>query len=325
MRSVARRMLLSKRIATPSVRAQGQGKTRLAQFLLKKPDAHVCVIRRVGGIGDVLMLTPTLRELRRRFPKSKITFAIDMHTTGNNVYYELVKNAPFVDELIDARYVQRGRYDFVFDASAVCLRYERRGLPNLNRIDLFAQAAGLSSMANKVPFYQLEPKERRPKDGKFYVLLHTASNEDKRCWPIQRYLQLIDELQDLDCVFLVADFNGKHSNWSQIPKCKNISDCSIRELAAWIDLADVFVGPDSGPMHLAGALGTRTIALFGSIPPGARINHYPSHEAVTSGAACAPCWYAKCPYDVKCMKDIEAKMVAQKIRRIHASRIVEED
>lgn len=321
MRSVARRSLLSKRVARPASRAQGPGsKTRLAQFLLKKPDARVCVIRKVGGIGDVLMLTPSLREIKRRFPKASLTFAIDMHTTGNNVYYELVRNAPFVDEIVDARYVQRGAYDFVFDASAVCLRYERPGLPEINRIDLFARAAGFTSLKSKRPFYEVEQQERIPHDGKFYVLLHTASNEEKRCWPIERYLQLIEQLQDLPIVFLIADFNQKHHGWAKLANCRNISGCTVRELAAWIERADVFVGPDSGPMHLAGALGTQSIVLFGSIPPGARINHYPSHKAITSGAACAPCWYNKCPYDVKCMRDIEARLVASRIRRAYETR-----
>lgn len=321
MRSIARRSLLSKRAARPASRAQGPGsKTRLAQFLLKKPDAKVCVIRKVGGIGDVLMLTPTLREIKRSFPKASLTFAIDMHTTGGSVYHQLVHNAPFVDEIIDARYVQRGSYDFVFDASAVCLRYERPGLPEINRIDLFARAAGFISLKSKHPFYEVEPKETIPDDGSFYVLLHTASNEEKRCWPITRYLQLIEQLSDLPITFLIADFNQKYEGWSRLANCKNISRCSVRELGAWIQRANMFVGPDSGPMHMAGALGTESVVLFGSIPPGSRINHYPSHKAVTSGAACAPCWYNKCPYDVKCMKDIEVRLVAGKVRRAYETR-----
>ena len=303
-------------------RAHGPGgKIRLAQFLVKKPDAHICVIRRVGGIGDVLMLTPTLRELKRLHPECSLTLALDMHTTGGNVYYQLVCNAPFVDEIVDARYIQRGAYDFVFDASAVCLRYERSGLPAINRIDLFARAAGLNSLRNRLPFYQVEEQERIPSDGRFFVLLHTASNEEKRCWPIQRYLELMEQLQDLPVVFLIADFNGKFRNWGRLGNCRNISNCSVRELGAWIERADMFIGPDSGPMHMAGALGTESIVLFGSIPPAARINYYPSHQAVTSNAACAPCWYAKCPYDVKCMRDIEAGVVANKVRRTYASSI----
>jgi len=322
MRSIARRSLLSKRTARPTPRAQGPGgKIRLAQFLLKKPNAKVCIVRKVGGIGDVLMLTPVLREIKKSFPKVSLTFAIDMHTTGGGVYHQLVRNAPFVDSIVDARYVQRGSYDFVLNVSSVCLRYEHSGLPELNRIDLFARAAGFSSLKSKRPFYQVESSEAVPHNGVFYVLLHTASNEEKRCWPIAKYLELVEQLSDLPIKFLIADFNQKYQRWNRFDSCKDISCCSIRELGAWIQRADIFVGPDSGPMHIAGALGTKSVVLFGSIPPGSRINYYPSHKAITSGAACAPCWYSKCPYDIKCMKNIEVQSVAAEIRRAYETRI----
>lgn len=316
-RRVARTALLRKSSAAKVQQRSSQvGRQSLYQEMKRRGgQGAFCVIRRVGGIGDVLMLTPVLRHLKREFPNCKLTFAIDMHTTGNNVYYELVKNAPFVDEIIDARYVDRNKYDAVMDASSVCLRYERSGLPPLNRIDLFARAAGITFLKQRLPFFELETQEKIPVDGMFYVLLHTASNEDKRCWPVEKYKELIGLLDDLDIVFLVADFNGKSRDWSSLPKVRDISNCGIRSLASWIERANVFVGPDSGPMHLAGALKTKSVVLFGSIPPDARINHYSTHTAITSNAACAPCWYRKCPYEVKCMKDIQASAVAQQIRK----------
>ena len=71
---------------------------------LKDSDrSSICIIRSVGGIGDVLMITPALRELKVRYPKSKLTFAVDRHTTSGDNYYELVKNAWFIDHIIDAR------------------------------------------------------------------------------------------------------------------------------------------------------------------------------------------------------------------------------
>jgi len=321
MRRVARKNLLQKQRATFLTRGRGRtGKATVAQQLQAKPDSSVCVIRKVGGIGDVLMLTPTLREVKRRWPACELTFAIDMHTTGGGVYEQLVRNCPFVDHLIDARYVLRGKYDMTWDASAVCLRYERKGLPAINRIDLFARAAGIGSLANRLPFYQVEEQEQQWAKIKHChvrtVFLHTASNEDKRCWPIEHCLELVRACQDMPVRFLVMDFNGKYQGWNKEPNCTDVSRCSVREMAALIQQAEVFIGPDSGPMHMAGALCCRSIVLFGSIPPAARINHYPSHQAITSNAACAPCWYNKCPYDVKCMKDITVQMVESKLRRI---------
>jgi hypothetical protein len=84
-------------------------------------------------------------------------------------------------------------------------------------------------------------------------------------------------------------------------------------MGALIQQCHVFIGPDSGPMHLAAALNRNTIALFGSVPPEARINHYPTHEPITaSNMPCLGCWYEPCPYAVKCMETIEASIVLQR-------------
>jgi ADP-heptose:LPS heptosyltransferase len=290
--------------------------------------ARVCVIRKVGGIGDVLMVTPALRQLKKDFPKLHITYAIDMHTTGSNIYHELMKNCPFVDELIDARYVDHGTYDATVDVSAVCLRFERQELPAINRVDLFGRAMGLRRISDRRSWYKVEDDERRwaaaqyahyRSGGKKIVILHTASMEEKRCWPIEKYLELIRlaEQDHLPVQFAVLDFNNKYSGWAQHSNVLNVSATTVRQMAALISEADLFIGPDSGPMHIAGALNTRSLVLFGSIPPLARINYYASHEAVTlSGLSCLGCWYKACPINTKCMKDLPSSTVYNKMRSL---------
>ena len=89
---------------------KGLFSSRFYNSLKENPTAEVCVTRRVGGIGDVLMMTPALRELKERLPDIHLTVGIDRHTTYGDVYYELLKNAPFIDKLVDARYVDRKKY-----------------------------------------------------------------------------------------------------------------------------------------------------------------------------------------------------------------------
>ena len=93
-------------------------------------------------------------------------------------------------------------------------------------------------------------------------------------------------------------------------KVKNVIEVSnfrIRELAALTKQCDLFIGPDSGPLHIAGSLGIKGIGLFGSIPPLARINHYPTFEAmIQNNLACIMCGYKPCPFNIRCMKDLSA-------------------
>lgn len=328
-RGIARKVLLSKTKSRHVARgrapvSKGRAGTFYQKILARKGKGKVCVIRKVGGIGDVLMVTPALRQLRRDFRDLDITFAIDMHTTANNVYYELVRNAPFVTRLIDARYVKHGEYDAVVDVSSVCLRYEREGLPAINRIDLFGRAMGIPILQDKRSWYKVEPSETEwaarvldKRAGKKIVVLHTASMEAKRCWPIEKYLAIVKqaEIDELPVHFVILDFNNKYAHWSKHSNCSNWSQTNLREMAALIHTADLFIGPDSGPMHLAGAVSTRSIVLFGSIPPQARINHYPTHEAVVkNGMGCLGCWYKACPFDTKCMKDLDAMIVYSRMK-----------
>lgn len=292
-----------------------------SEIVRRNGSARVCVIRSLGGIGDVLMATPALRELKRRFPNLHLTLALDRHRTSNDVYYALVCNASFVDQIIDARYVNHGDFDAVTDISAVCVRYERSDLPSINRINLFARKLGVQQLRNTLPFYRVEALEAivakarianfNPNGGKV-IALHTASFEDKRSWPIQYIVNLIKyvEKRHPELRFIIFDFNKRYTRWREH---KNVLDCSqtnLREMAALIAEADLYVGPDSGPMHIAGAVKTMSLVLFGSIPPEARINHYKTHTAIQHPRlSCLGCWYASCPYNVKCMRELDMMLV----------------
>lgn len=330
-RATAKKVLLRKqperakrRDISPAARPIGTG-SLYEEIKRRSGKAHVCIIRSVGGIGDVLMTTPVMRQLKREFPFLRITYAVDQHRVNNNVYGELVKNAWFIDNVIDARYVQRDKYDAVVDVSAVCLRYERKGLPPINRIDLFARACGVTNLRNKVPFYKVEASEEQwarrvlsqyRKAGKTLVVLHTASFEGKRTWHQKNQLAFINLVAQHkpNIHFIVFDYNRMLGGLEKYSNCTNLSNTSVREMASYIAECDFFIGPDSGPMHLAGALGVPALITFGSIPPEARINHYPEHHSIRlPGLSCLGCWYEGCPISVRCMAALTGQAVYDKM------------
>jgi ADP-heptose:LPS heptosyltransferase len=298
---------------------------------LKDGKARVCIVRSVGGIGDVLMTTPALRQLKQSFPQITLVYAVDRHRSSRDPYWNLVKNAPFIDEIIDARFVDRSKFDAVVDISSICIRYEHKALPPLNRIDLFARALGMNYMQSKVPFYKVEPAEKAKACSviapmrskyKYVVALHTASFDGKRSWPASKYVEMLKyaEIHNPEIGFLLFDFNRvmPANQFSNVIDC---SDTTVREMAALIKEADILVGPDSGPMHIAGAVGTPAVVAFGAIPPQARINYYPGHSAVVlTGLGCLGCWYAACPINTKCMTDLKMITVyEQMIRKLVSS------
>jgi ADP-heptose:LPS heptosyltransferase len=93
---------------------------------------------------------------------------------------------------------------------------------------------------------------------------------------------------------------------------------TVQEMAALIQRADLFVGADSGPAHLASAVGTPAVVLFSGTnrprqwrPWGRRV------AVVRHPVVCSPCHLTKCPLaDHLCMTGLKPEAVMRRIRVI---------
>ncbi len=89
----------------------------------------------------------------------------------------------------------------------------------------------------------------------------------------------------------------------------------LRGLVELLRPADLFIGSDTGPMHIASTLGVRTLALFGPKDP-AQTGPYGSRSLVVTGSAsCRPCTRRRCSH-VRCMTSIGPETVYQAARRL---------
>jgi heptosyltransferase-2 len=92
---------------------------------------------------------------------------------------------------------------------------------------------------------------------------------------------------------------------------------NLRELAAALKLCRLLLTNDTGPMHLAAAVGTPLIVPFGSTSPeltGPFCS--PSAQIVRTPVPCAPCFRRECPIDLRCLNGIETAQVVEAARRI---------
>ena len=84
---------------------------------------------------------------------------------------------------------------------------------------------------------------------------------------------------------------------------------SLPVLAALLRRARLFIGVDSGVMHLAAAMGVRVVGLFGPSDPEITGPQGDGHAAVHVDLPCRPCLAKKCSIDRICMTGISPKMV----------------
>lgn len=130
-------------------------------------------------------------------------------------------------------------------------------------------------------------------------------------WPASRYSALAELLHKQLSANLIIVGSSQ-----EIPLAEKIAaplrkkpiiltgKTSIKQLAAIISLANLFITNDSGPMHMANALKIPTIALFGPTDPKATRPFHQPAAVLFKEAVCWPCFYRECPFDHRCMLSI---------------------
>jgi len=129
-----------------------------------------------------------------------------------------------------------------------------------------------------------------------FIHIHPASRWRFKCWTADRNAELIDRLATATRVVLTAAPDPAEAPLIEEILARSKSKpvnlagrLSIKELGALTARARLFIGVDSMPMHLAAAMGTPSVALFG---PSGEHEWRPwrvAHRVVTSNHACRPC------------------------------------
>ncbi len=92
---------------------------------------------------------------------------------------------------------------------------------------------------------------------------------------------------------------------------------TLRELAQLMEEADIFVGTDCGPRHLAASLGVPTVTLFGATDPVGWNPATPDHVSVRTGITCSPCDLVECPLEGHpCMNELSPGLVLKAVDRV---------
>ncbi len=103
------------------------------------------------------------------------------------------------------------------------------------------------------------------------VAIHVGSNRDRKNWPLARFISLaLDLCRSRSCGFILLGGKGKEQEGTRLlaralgsAALDLAGRTTVGQLAAFIEQADLFVGNDSGPAHIANAVATPAVVIFG--------------------------------------------------------------
>ena len=148
-------------------------------------------------------------------------------------------------------------------------------------------------------------------------------------WAAENFAAVVREVsrRQNDCVWIA--FGGpndarvcQHIERAAAGQMINLGGkTTLRELMASLKLCRLLLTNDSGPMHVAAALGTSVIVPFGSTSPeltGPGLPGDPRHRMVKSIAPCSPCFRRTCPIDFRCLTGITPAAVTEEVLKMLA-------
>jgi heptosyltransferase II len=148
-----------------------------------------------------------------------------------------------------------------------------------------------------------------------------ASYGSAKCWPPDRFAEVLSHLQqqiDADEILFgtaaEASVSAAIASGLRRPPIDLTGKTAIADLPALLSQCHLFIGNDSGAMHVAAAVGLPVIAVFGPTDPHGTAPVTPRCTIVQQKSYCSPCFLRRCPTDHRCMTAVTPLMVESAAR-----------
>jgi ADP-heptose:LPS heptosyltransferase len=149
-----------------------------------------------------------------------------------------------------------------------------------------------------------------------------------RMWQTKKWQALVDKIHEefsAEILLLGQMQAGRGADLMALRGVTNLFDqIDPREIPALLKACDLLVAIDSGPIHIAGAVGTPVVGLFGAVNPKFRMPPDSPGKALVGNVPCLYCnhripvghWKENCPHEIACMKAITVDEVFQAMKEI---------
>ena len=273
------------------------------------------LIIRYGGLGDVLLTTPAIRELKQMFPD------IEIHYSTDDRYKVLLENNKYIDHVWGCEDIYDAgiKFDAVIDLRR-CVEADKRS-DEVHRAQLFASRMGLSSLKSysleytlpNVLFSQSLPQLFH----KHTVILQADGSSTIRSLNETQQVELAHKLVEAN--FNVITVGAHETDRFDTAGVLNLAGkLDIADMMYAISQGDVVVTGDSGLLHCAIALNKNIVGLFGSVAHHLRVP--PDYPLAVINAAdysgCGPCSDKQLKGEecYKCLSMIPTDVIVEKVK-----------
>lgn len=308
-----------------------------AQFLaatlptLRRATGPTILFERYIGAGDVICTFPAVLSLREKFPGATIVYRVAPSLVP---IVQMGRVADVVVPFYHGQWSLPGLCDRWFDmVFRPYLENEQpTGSPHVHLVDDFCAKVGVTT-GNRQPRLEI-PRGLSERvysqlpgasiEGKPLIAIHTGPSWRVREWQDDGWQELVAWLVNTRHAHVIQ--LGADGYWEKGTLKANrvagavdyVGRFSWEETAACIQACDVFIGIDSGLLHIAGAVGTPCVGLFGALDPALRLPPETPSIPVVGDVPCLGChhrtpvvhWRDNCPMEIMCMKLLPVHGVA---------------
>lgn len=257
-----------------------KNRKKLYRKWVSKKHANI-LIKREGAIGDVLMITPIVKALKKTYPESRLYVETQCP--------QLIENNPNIDEIIGSANINN------FDLSYQ-LEYEK--FPGEIRIDAMARQAGVKLIDRKMEVFLKEP-QKLPINGP-YVVFHTGKSWPNRELSIDKWADVAEYIkkQGLN----IAEVGTSATERMSVDGITDFRNRQWGFVSKLIRDAEFFIGIDSACSNLAKAVQTPAFIFYGCVNPLVMLADVVEYPIIANNLDCIGCRDRSTAHYVECSK-----------------------
>ncbi len=157
--------------------------------------------------------------------------------------------------------------------------------------------------------------------------IHMGTTWDTKKWPIYFWMELARRVVD-ESLARILFFWGTQGEKKDIFRVVNMRPGhffvwpggSLEDLASALHFVDLFIGPDTGPLHLAALVGVPTISIYRATKASRNAPIGNNHIALQAPLGCSPCLKKYCNNNNKCATSIPVRVVYGAVKKVFNSR-----